>query len=176
MGIPGKNGLCPEWHGCCDQCVGVWGVVLPSCWAPWFGESESEVAQLCPILCDPMDRGACTRLLCPRDFLGKSTGVGCHFLLQGIFPTQGLNPGLPHCRQTLYCLSHQGSPKDESKEGYNSMSMVFWGNDFPYTAIAFVFKKIFYFGMEGTCTPMADSCQCMAKPLQFCKVISLQLK
>ena len=35
---------------------------------------------------------------------------GCHFLLQEIFLTQGLNPGLPHCRQTLYCLSHQGSP------------------------------------------------------------------
>ena len=34
----------------------------------------------------------------PWDFPGKSTGVGCHFLLQGIFPTQGLNPGLPHCR------------------------------------------------------------------------------
>ena len=36
--------------------------------------------------------------------------MGCHFLLQGIFPTQGLNPGLLHCRQTLYRLSHQGSP------------------------------------------------------------------
>ena len=35
--------------------------------------------------------------------------VGCHSLLQGIFLTQGLNPGLLHCRQTLYCLSHQGS-------------------------------------------------------------------
>ena len=53
-------------------------------------------------------RGA-TRLLRPWDFLGKSTGEGCHFLLQGIFPTQGSNPGLPHCRQTLYRLSHQGS-------------------------------------------------------------------
>ena len=51
-----------------------------------------------------------TRLLRPWDFPGKSTGVGCHFLLQGIFPTQGLKPGLPHCRQTLYCLSHHGSP------------------------------------------------------------------
>ena len=50
-----------------------------------------------------------TRLLHPRDFPGKSTGVGCHFLLQRIFPTQGSNPGLPHCRQTLYCLSHQRS-------------------------------------------------------------------
>ena len=36
--------------------------------------------------------------------------MDCHFLLQGIFPTWGLNPGLPHCRQTLYPLSHQGSP------------------------------------------------------------------
>ena len=43
-------------------------------------------------------------------FKASSTGVGCHFLLQGIFPTQGLNPGLSHCRQTLYPLSHQGSP------------------------------------------------------------------
>ena len=51
---------------------------------------------------------ACTRLLSPWDFLGKSTGVGCHFLLQGIFPTQGSNPGLLRCRQMLYRLSHQG--------------------------------------------------------------------
>ena len=36
---------------------------------------------------------------------------GYHFLLQEIFPSHGLNPGLPHCRQTLYSLSHQGSPK-----------------------------------------------------------------
>ena len=51
-----------------------------------------------------------TRLLRPWDFPGKNTGVGCHFLLQGIFPTQGWNPGLPHCRQRLYRLSQQGSP------------------------------------------------------------------
>ena len=47
-------------------------------------------------------------------FQGKSTGVGCHVLLQGIFPTQGSNPGLPHCRQTLYRLSHQGSGRFSS--------------------------------------------------------------
>ena len=41
----------------------------------------------------------------------KDTGVGCHALLQGIFPTQVLNPGLPHCRQILHQLSHKGSPK-----------------------------------------------------------------
>ena len=48
-----------------------------------------------------------TKLLCPWDFPGKNTGVGCHFFLQEIFPTQGLTPGLPHYRQTLYPLSHQ---------------------------------------------------------------------
>ena len=56
-----------------------------------------------------------TRLLHPWDFLGKNTGVGCHLLLQGIFLTQGSNSGLPHYRQTLYHLSHQGSPKEVFK-------------------------------------------------------------
>ena len=44
------------------------------------------------------------------NFLGKSTRVHCHALLQAIFPTQGLNPGLPHCRRTLYRLGHRRSP------------------------------------------------------------------
>ena len=48
-----------------------------------------------------------TRLLHPWDSPGKHTGVGCHFPLQGIFPTQGSSPGLLHCRLTLNCLSHQ---------------------------------------------------------------------
>ena len=43
-----------------------------------------------------------TRLLCPWDSPGKGTGVGCHFLLQGIFQTRGLNLGLLHCRRILY--------------------------------------------------------------------------
>ena len=47
---------------------------------------------------------------------GKNTGVDCHALLQGIFPTQGSNPSLPHCRQILYCLSHQGGPSNISKQ------------------------------------------------------------
>ena len=47
------------------------------------------------------------RLLHPWDFPGKSAGVDCHFLLQGIFPTQESNLGLLHCRQTLYRLSRQ---------------------------------------------------------------------
>ena len=44
-----------------------------------------------------------------RDSPGKNTGGGCLAILQGIFPTQGSNPGLPHCRRILYQLSHQGS-------------------------------------------------------------------
>ena len=50
------------------------------------------------------------RLLCPWNSPGKNTGVGCHFLLWGNFLTQRSNPCLLHCRQILYCLSHQGSP------------------------------------------------------------------
>ena len=51
--------------------------------------------------CDPMDCSP-TRLLCPWDFPDKNTGVGCHFLLQGIFLTQGSNPHLLLGRQILY--------------------------------------------------------------------------
>ena len=73
------------------------------------GIQFSSVAHSCPTLCDPMN---CSP---PGSFVhgdspGKATGVGCHALLQGIFPTQGLNPGFPHHRWILYHLSHQGSP------------------------------------------------------------------
>ena len=44
------------------------------------------------------------------EFPGRNTGVGCHFLLQGIFLAQGSNLGLPHCRTSLYHLRYQGSP------------------------------------------------------------------
>ena len=46
------------------------------------------------------------RLLCPWNFPDKNTGVGYHSVLQGILPTQELNPSLLHCRQILYPLSH----------------------------------------------------------------------
>ena len=49
------------------------------------------------------------RLLCPWNFPGKNTGVGCHFLLQGIFPTQRLNPHILHWQADSLPLSHQGS-------------------------------------------------------------------
>ena len=50
-------------------------------------------------------------LYTPLDSSGQNTGVGSLSLLQGIFPTQGSNPGLPHCRQILYQLSHKESPR-----------------------------------------------------------------
>ena len=72
------------------------------------------VTQSCLSLCDPMDcspPGSSVH----GDSPGKNTGVGCHVLLQGIFPPQGLNPGLPHCRWILYHLSHQGSFGEDIK-------------------------------------------------------------
>ena len=59
------------------------------------------VAQLCLTL--QSHELYLTRLLCPWNSPGKNTGVGCHSLLQGIFPTQGPNPSLPHCRWILCC-------------------------------------------------------------------------
>ena len=67
------------------------------------------VVQSCPTLCDPMDCSPPGSSI-HGDSPGKNTGLGCHFLLQGIFPIQGLNPGFLYCRQILYCLSHQRNP------------------------------------------------------------------
>ena len=67
------------------------------------------VTELFPILCDSMNYSPPGSSV-HGDSPGKNTGVGCHALLQGIFPTQGLNPGLLHCRQIFYSLSHPGKP------------------------------------------------------------------
>ena len=70
----------------------------------------SLVIQSCLTLCDCVD---CTPPDCSvhRDSPGKNTGVDCHALLQGIFPTQESKPGLPQCRWNLYHLSHQGNSR-----------------------------------------------------------------
>ena len=74
VSLEGTNFCCdlpePKLHGCCL------------------------IAKSCLTLATPWTVAA--RLLCPWDFPGKDTGVGCHFLLQGIVPTQGLNPRLYH--------------------------------------------------------------------------------
>ena len=68
----------------------------------WRLPLKVKVAQLCPT---PWT------IYSPQNYPGRNTGVGSLSLLQGIFPTQGSNPGLPHSRWTLYQLSHKGSPR-----------------------------------------------------------------
>ena len=68
------------------------------------------VGQSCLTLCNPMDCSPPGTSV-HGDSPGKNTAVGCPAFLQGKFPTQGLNPGLPHCRWILYHQSHQGSPR-----------------------------------------------------------------
>ena len=67
----------------------------------WMPKVKVLVAQSCLTLFDPMD------YVCPWNSPGKNTGVSSYSLLRRIFPTQGLNSGLLHCRQILYQLSHQ---------------------------------------------------------------------
>ena len=91
------------------------------CWVssrlfPWWvgkGYIVSAAAKSLQLCLTLWHRQQPTRLPRPWDSPGKNTGVGCHFLLQRIFLTQGLNPGLLHCRQMLYHLSHQGSPRSK---------------------------------------------------------------
>ena len=78
------------------------------------------VTQLYLTLCGPVDCSP-PSFSVHEDSPGKKTGVGCHSLLQGIFPTQGSNPGLSHCGWILYHLSHQGSPKNT---GVGSLSLL----------------------------------------------------
>ena len=83
------------------------------------------VAQSYPNLCDPMDRAAWQATV-HGDSPDKNTGVGCHVLLQGIFPTQGSNPGLPHLgeffivwatREALRIERYYGKSMGSSKSG-----------------------------------------------------------
>ena len=66
---------------------------------------KAKITQSCHVSLRPH------RLYSPWNSLGQNTGVGSRPLLQGFFPTQGSNPGLPRCRHILYQLSRQGSPR-----------------------------------------------------------------
>ena len=69
--------------------------------------------QSCPTVCDPMDSSPSGSSVL-GDSAGKNTGVGCHSLLKGLFPTQGSNSGLPHCMRILYQLSYREALTDVS--------------------------------------------------------------
>ena len=67
------------------------------------------------------------RFLCPWDLPGKNTGVGSHFLLQGIFPTQGLNPDLLHLLQSRrFWVQLQSQEDPLEKEMANHLSILVW--------------------------------------------------
>ena len=78
------------------------------------------VTQLCPTLCHLMDSSLLGSSV-HRDSPGKNSRVNCHALLQGIFSTQGSNPGFHNCRWILYPLSYQGSPQLALGRYYNKM-------------------------------------------------------
>ena len=72
---------------------------------------ESEVAQSCPTLCDPVDCRSHQAPLCPWDSPGKNTGVGCHFLLQWNLPNPGIEPRSPTLEADALTSELPGKPK-----------------------------------------------------------------
>ena len=82
------------------------------------------VAKSCPTLATPWMVAHPGSSLCPWDFPGKNTGMGYHFFLQGIFPTQGLNPHLLFCRCILLCWATRET------QLYIHMYLLFFG--FPF--------------------------------------------
>ena len=78
--------------------------ILPELHCPYL----KVILKSCSVMSDSLRHHG---LYSPGDSPGQNTGVGSLSLLQGIFPTWGLNPSLPHCRQILYQLSHKGSPR-----------------------------------------------------------------
>ena len=80
-------------------------------------------------------------LYSPRNSPGQNTGVGSLSLLQGIFPTQGSNPGLLHCRQIHYQLSHNGSPRILEWVVYPFSSRSSWPKD--WTGVSCITSRFF---------------------------------
>ena len=78
------------------------------------------ITQSCLTLCNPMDCSL-PHSSCP----GKNTGVGCHALLQGIFPTQGLNSGLPTLQADSLPAEPPGKPKDTAVDSLSLLQEIF---------------------------------------------------
>ena len=101
-------------------------------------KSEVKVAQSCLTLCDPID--------CPWNSPGQNTGVDSLSLLRGIFPIQGSNPGLLHCRQILYQLSHQERPVDTQWEFRSTffylIAVYLWARDFTSLSLSWIIPKM----------------------------------
>ena len=106
----GSQRVTTEWLNWLIYCFQKHHLTCTHLWSRYACVCAYLITQLCPTLWNPMD---CK----PPGFSlhgnspGRSTGVGCHAFFQGIFPAQGSNADLPHCRQILYCLSQQRSPR-----------------------------------------------------------------
>ena len=124
------------------------------------------------------------RLLCSWNSPGKNTGVGSHSLLHGIFPTQGSNLGLPHCRQILYQLSHQESPISRicdikvhfiSDSQLLHLSLLKYSSDIlknnPPTVKFTHFRHTFWWVLTSMCScrnpPPQSGCKIFPWPLNF---------
>ena len=137
-GVTGQDRTGTEGAGTTSEEV-CWGDGI---WAKpeGCGKVKVLVLQSRPTLCDSMDcstPGSSVHGYSP----GKNTGMGCHFLFQGTFPTQGSNPGPPHCRQTLYHLSHQDL-REELKPGEKAG----WGggNDGAFGEQSWALRQLFW--------------------------------
>ena len=103
------------------------------------------VAQSYPTLWGPMD---CTcQESCPWNFPDENTGVGCHVLLQGIFPTQGSNPGLLHGWQILYHLATREAP-------YKVWLCLLWADSYVISISAIQYKPHLFFAQETEIKPL----------------------
>ena len=117
--VPLSRGLIPTIH-----------------YEPYFATGEGKWSESLSVMSDFLWSHGLHR---PWNSPGQNTRVGSLSLLQGVFPTQEQNPGLPHCRQILYQLSHQGSPKLLEWVAYSfssgsswprNLTGVFWGGNF----------------------------------------------
>ena len=115
-----------------------------------------KVSQSCLTLCNLMDCSL-LRLLCPWNFPGKNTGVGSHFILQEIFPTQKLNPVLLNYRQILYHSSPQGSLVMVKLEKIRAVSIVIVATKWVKT----------WNGLRKRCKTEIKT-TCTEKPFQMC--------
>ena len=102
----------------------------------WNTGVKVKVAQSCPTLCNPVGG-----LYSPWNSPGQNTGWGSCFLLQGILPVQGSNPGLLHYRQILYQLSHKGSPRMLEWVAHPFSSRFFWPRN--WTGVSCIAGRFF---------------------------------
>ena len=101
--LPQNNKLIFVSHWLCSLCPSPCRIFRDEL---WFAEQDSSI----PTFSSLKVAQLCSKLYSPWNSPGQNTGVGSLSFLQGIFPIQGWNPDLPHCRWILYQLIHQGSP------------------------------------------------------------------